>query len=102
MAKKTPPSNIKAPAPDAPARPAATPVQAISRGLTDRFVNDAVNDPVAILDRANTITDVCMNLAPTLPGEFPIPIPRGIYERIKDIPQVKQLQQGGQTNAGQK
>ncbi len=99
MAKKTPPQNIKEPA--APPRPAATPAQALSRGLTDRFVNDVVNDPIAVLDRANTLADVCVNIAPTLPGEFPIPIPRGVYERIKDTPMVQQLRQGGTTNARQ-
>lgn len=100
MAKKTPAPPTKAP--DVPVKPAVTPAQALSRGLTDRFVNDVVNDPIAVLDRANTLADVCANLAPTLPGEFPIPIPRGIFDRIKDVPQVKQLQQGGQTNVGQK
>lgn len=94
MAKKKPLSDIKAPLPDARVKPAATPAQSLSRGLVDRFVNDAVNDPVAVLDRTDTIVEIGMKIIPTLPGEFPFPIPRGIYEKIKDTSQVKQLQGG--------
>ncbi len=98
MVKKKPLPDIKgaAPAPDAPVRPAVTPAQTLSRGLVNKFVDDAVNDPAALLTRADSIMEIGMKIAPTLPGEFPIPIPRGIYEKIKDTPQVKQMQgQGG-------
>lgn len=56
----------------------------------DKFINDVIENPLDVLTRIDTTSEILTKLAPTLPGEFPFPIPRGIYDKIKDSPAFRQ------------
>lgn len=54
--------------------------------LTETIINKAANkiidDPVSALAAADGALNLAMNLAPTMPWEFPLPVPRIIYDKL--------------------
>ena len=51
--------------------------------VAGRVIDNFIADPLASLSNMNSSTNVLMDLLPVLPWEFPFPVPRIIYERLK-------------------
>jgi hypothetical protein len=64
-------------------------VKGIIGKAVDKTVDTILTDPFQTLAMVDAATNVAMKLLPTLPGEFMIPIPRGIYDKLMES-------QGGQ------
>lgn len=55
--------------------------------VLDKTADKILEDPTALLTNYTNYADLITDILPTLPWEFPIPIPRGIYDRtsIRDL-----------------
>lgn len=53
--------------------------------LTDTLLGKAVDNPLEAIRTADAILSIVTKALPTLPGETPFPIPRGIYEQLKSL-----------------
>lgn len=60
--------------------PAEPPIARFLYSLGDKIALKAMEDPLSFLVQLETITTVGMKFLPVLPGEYPYPIPRGIYD----------------------
>jgi len=69
--------------------PDAPPAARILTNLAEKAMDHAIEDPLAAAANLDGAMGLIVKLLPTLPGEFPIPIPRGIYEKLQ------QQQKGG-------
>lgn len=56
----------------------------IAERFIDKAVDKAVDDPLATIRTTDAILHIAVNVLPTLPWETPFPIPRGIYEKLKE------------------
>lgn len=65
------------------------PLVRLANQAADKMVDRAIEDPLAAAANLDGAMGLIVKLLPTLPGEFPIPIPRGIYEKLQ------QQQKGG-------
>jgi hypothetical protein len=45
----------------------------------------AIEDPLVAITHANGMIDILDRIAPTFPWEFPVPIPRKLYEKLKEM-----------------
>ena len=52
--------------------------------LTNKAIDKAMDDPLAAIRTANSVLAITVKVLPTLPWETPLPIPRGIYEILKE------------------
>lgn len=52
--------------------------------LTDRIIDNAVKDPLTTVANLDVLIDLAYKLSPTLPEESPIPMPRGLYDKLKE------------------
>jgi hypothetical protein len=50
----------------------------------DKLIEEIIDNPLALMDRANMGMDIITKLLPTLPGETAVPMPRGLYEKLKE------------------
>jgi hypothetical protein len=50
--------------------------------LAEKFMDDLLNDPGQTMIKVDRTMNIILDLAPTMPDEFPIPIPRGLYRRL--------------------
>lgn len=55
----------------------------IAERLLSRAADKAMDDPMAALAAADGATNLLISLSPTMPWEFPLPIPRVIYEKLQ-------------------
>ena len=53
--------------------------------MLKKMMENAATDPLAALTNLNGAMDLAVRFLPTLPNEFPFPIPRGIYEKLKEM-----------------
>jgi hypothetical protein len=54
------------------------------REMAGRAVENALDDPLTAVARVDSASSLAAKLLPTLPGEFPIPIPRGLYDVLPE------------------
>lgn len=54
------------------------------REMAGRAIDNAIDDPLTAVARMDSASSLAAKLLPTLPGEFPIPIPRGLYENLPE------------------
>jgi len=52
--------------------------------LTDKILEKAVEDPLTTMANIDTVITFVHKVLPTLPGEAPLPIPRGLYDKMKE------------------
>ena len=50
--------------------------------VAERAVDKFMDDPLAVVVQTDTYLDALDNFAPVMPWEFPIPVPRGLYNRL--------------------
>lgn len=50
--------------------------------IAERVMNKFMDDPLAVVVQTDTYLDAISNFAPVMPWECPIPVPRGIYNRL--------------------
>lgn len=50
--------------------------------IAERAVDKFMEDPLAVVVQTDTYLDALSNFAPVMPWEFPVPVPRGIYNRL--------------------
>jgi len=51
--------------------------------LTDRIIDKAVEDTLTTVGQIDLLLELAYKLSPTLPEESPIPMPRGLYDKLK-------------------
>jgi hydroxyethylthiazole kinase-like sugar kinase family protein len=54
------------------------------REMAGHIVENALDDPMTAVARVDSASSLAAKLLPTLPGEFPIPIPRGLYDNLPE------------------
>ena len=50
--------------------------------VAERVMDKFMEDPLAVMVQTDNYLDALTNLAPVMPWEFPVPVPRGIYNRL--------------------
>jgi len=59
-------------------------IDRVNERAQDKAIEEIIENPLALLDRLNTGIDLITRVLPTLPGETMIPMPRGLYEKLKE------------------
>jgi len=52
------------------------------RTLFDKFVDDLMEDPGQAAVKVDRLVNMIVDLTPTMPDEFPIPIPNVLYRKL--------------------
>lgn len=50
--------------------------------IAERAMDKFMDDPLAVVVQTDNYLDALTNFAPVMPWEFPVPVPRGIYNRL--------------------
>ena len=50
--------------------------------VAERVMDKFMDDPLAVMVQTDNYLDALTNFAPVMPWEFPVPVPRGIYNRL--------------------
>ena len=56
----------------------------IAERFTNNFVDKAIEDPLQTITTADSVLGIASKVLPTLPWETPFPIPRALYDQMKD------------------
>ena len=59
-------------------------LDSLSAKAQDKLLEELIENPLGLMDRANIAVDALTKVLPTLPGETIIPMPRGLYEKLKE------------------
>jgi hypothetical protein len=69
----------------------------VNEKAQDTFITDMLENPMNMVEKASAGLELLNKILPTLPGETVVPIPRGLYDKLKESGTLP-----GGTNAGQK
>jgi len=50
--------------------------------VAERAMDKFMEDPLAVMVQTDAYFDALSNFAPVMPWEFPLPVPRGLYNRL--------------------
>ena len=56
----------------------------IAERVTNKFVDNVIEDPLQTITTVDSVLGIASKVLPTLPWETPFPIPRALYDQIKD------------------
>lgn len=53
--------------------------------ITDKLLDKAIENPLEAIRTTDAILRIAAKALPTLPWETPIPIPRALYDQMKEM-----------------
>ncbi len=68
----------------APSGPADKPIVRILTTGAENAVQKAIDDPIGSLANVDAAAGLLIKMLPTLPGESVIPMPRGVYDKLRE------------------